>query len=317
MAHAGITTSVRTKWRVSRDLRHVLQSKKKHYDYTLEIAYKGKYPAVNGRRSVEIPVAEVAAMLNTGIINGKPNLAYTGKVGRPSVKKWDYEKRAIASATRGGNNRLNSRINKIAKDLIKGKISSAYAPLRSVGEWFKGHLIATIEATRSPKLSPVTIEMRKKRGIKSTKPLEETGQLKRSIVVRVFRTDTHELMKTDMMRRLADRVTGPMRRDEFYFVDTPKNPYPERGGHTPVDDDDNLVTTMRGGHNQSAYGETSYYDSGRNEDITVDEFDYELGELQIMKNKLDEERRLAKLRKAWEDKHGRGAGILLNEEEIF
>lgn len=162
----------------------------KPHDYTLVIGYRGEYPIDDKKRTEPIPVADVAKMLNTGIIGGRTNTSWRTKkgVGRPRTKKWDYEKRVIHARGRGGEI-LKGRISKIMSDLVFGKIKSAYNPLQNVGGKLKRDLVDKISTMNAPALAEKTLANRRWMDVNSTKPLIETGRLKNSIFVKVYKTN--------------------------------------------------------------------------------------------------------------------------------
>jgi hypothetical protein len=211
-----------------------LMGGKKPYDYTLVVGYKGEYPTEEGRRSKPFPVAGVAAMLNSGIIGGKTNSIETGKRGRPKRKKWPYEKNVL---DRKGRNSVNKRIADAMKDLISGKISSAYYPLVKLGDEIKGELKSEIWSMVSPKLSEKTIENRERRGVPySEKPLIETQRLVNSIFVKVFKTETAMDIKHGFNKN-------------YEFAKIPKAKYKDRNSFESYEEGENLKTSWRGDNN--------------------------------------------------------------------
>lgn len=251
MAKAGLTCSVRTKFRMGNTLRHALQGGKKAYDYTLVIGYKGEYPVEDGRRNSPIPVAAVAAMLNSGIIGGKTNTSWRTKkksAGRPKIKKWDYEDRVLNEKVRG-RNYVNSRISGIMKDLISGKTPNAYSPLLSLGFDIQKALKAKIWGMMSPKLADKTIQNREYRGAPySEKPLIETQRLVNSIFVKVFKTESITSIENGNNRT-------------YKFIDKPHAKYNLGKRDLPKDDgtDSGLKTRYEGKNPFANFGKTYYH----------------------------------------------------------
>lgn len=256
MAKAGLTCSVRTKFRMGNTIRRALQGGKKAYDYTLVIGYKGEYPVEDGRRKSPIPVADVAAMLNSGIIGKnsggvKANTSWRTKnrsAGRPKIKKWDYEDRVLNEKVRG-RNYVNSRISGIMKDLIEGKTPNAYSPLLSLGFDIQKALKAKIWGMMSPKLADKTIQNREYRGAPySEKPLIETQRLVNSIFVKVF--------KTESMPSIANG-----KNTKYEFTDIPHANYRLGKRGLPEDDgiDSGLATEYRGNNPFANFGNSHYH----------------------------------------------------------
>lgn len=256
MAKAGLTCSVRTKFRMGNTLRHALQGGSKAYDYTLVIGYKGEYPEEDGRRKSPIPVAEVAAMLNNGMIGKnsgglKANTSWRTKkksVGRPKRKKWDYEDRVLNKKV-GGKNHINSRIKKIMRDVIDGKESNAYWPLLSVGFDLQKELKAKIWGMMTPKLALKTIENKKYRGAPNPeKPLIETQRIVNSIFVRVFKTAS-----------ITSIENG--KSNAYEFIDKPTATYDLGKRGLPEDDgtDSGLKTKYEGNNPYANFGKTYYH----------------------------------------------------------
>jgi hypothetical protein len=237
-------------------LRHALQGGKKPYDYTLVIGYKGEYPKEDGRRKSPIPVSAIAAMLNSGIIGKnsggfKANTSWRTKkksVGRPKIKKWDYENKVINEKVRGRNH-LNSRIQKIMRDVISGKEKSAYWPLLSIGFDLQKSLKAKIWGMMTPKLAHKTIENREYRGAPySEKPLIETQRLVDSIFVKVFRTDS-----------VTSIQNGSNPRYVFEDIPTAKYDLGKRGLPEGGDNDSGLKTEYRGPNPFANFGTSHYH----------------------------------------------------------
>lgn len=251
MAKAGLTCSVRTKFRMGNTLRHALQGGSKAYDYTLVIGYKGEYPVEKGRRNSPIQVGAVAAMLNSGIIGGKANTSWRTKkksVGRPKRKKWDYEDRVLNKKV-GGKNYINSRIQKIMRDVIDGKEKNAYWPLLSVGFDIQKELKAKIWSMMTPKLALKTIENREYRGVQNLeKPLIETQRLVNSIFVRVFKTTS-----------ITSIENG--KSNAYEFIDKPTATYDLGKRGLPEDDgtDSGLKTKYEGNNPYANFGKTYYH----------------------------------------------------------
>lgn len=167
-------------------------------DYTMLVSWSGDYPVDTLRRNEEIPVAEVARMVQLGhYINTAPEGAKS-KRGYHAIKRWPFFEKLLKSrksAWRSELDRLFRRFTTKSGDIKPGKAREHYTMLQRFGGKMVREIKRKIASMKSPPLSDKTVSNRrylKGKGrdiISETHPLTETGQLMRSVVVEVVRNE--------------------------------------------------------------------------------------------------------------------------------
>lgn len=186
-------------------------------DYTMLVSWSGDYPVDTLRRNEEIPVAEVARMVQSGKMGGYTHYINTAPKGAKSkrgyhaIKRWPFFEKLLKSrksAWRSELDRLFRRFTTKSGDIKTGKAREHYAMLQRFGGKMVREIKKKIASMDSPPLSEKTVSNRrylKGKGrdiISETHPLTETGQLMRSVVVEVVRNEKVVSLKNYDISRL-------------------------------------------------------------------------------------------------------------------